>query len=35
VWGLPWIIWIFNKKRKKDHLYEQPFTPAYNSNTDL
>jgi hypothetical protein len=35
VWGLPWVIWIFNKKRRDGHLDEQPYAPAYNSNTDV
>ena len=35
VWGLPWVIWIFNRKRREGHLNEQPYTPAYNSNTDI
>lgn len=35
LWGLPWVYAIFRTKRAKDHLDERPFTPAYNSNTDL
>jgi len=35
LWGLPWIVWIFNKKRKEGHLNEQPFAPAYYSYSDL
>ena len=35
LWGLPWIIWIFNKKRKEGHLNERPYPPAYNCNTDI
>lgn len=35
IWGLPWVIWIFNKKRRDGHLDEKPYAPAYNSNTDV
>ncbi len=35
LWGLPWIIAIFNTKREKGHLSEQPFNPAYHSCSDL
>lgn len=35
LWGLPWIVWIFGKKRREGHLNEQQYTPAYNSNTDV
>lgn len=35
LWGLPWIISIFNAKREKGHLSEQAFNPAYHSCSDL